>query len=168
MLGTYKGYSLPTPSPSWHFPSTAPVMSYVLIDTDVCVWRTRLSLQTPLLLLPPSYHHLDCSRELHPKTYRPEHRIPPSPHRLSCGSYFMKCHHHYPVAQAGKLAFIVIPLSHSSSNHKVLSLNLRHAPQGSSCWGSAEMNPTRNHEDLGSIPGLTQCVKDPVLPQALV
>ena len=26
------------------------------------------------------------------------------------------------------------------------------------------MNPTRNHEVVGSIPGLTQWVKDPVLP----
>ena len=34
----------------------------------------------------------------------------------------------------------------------------------SSCPGAVEMNPTRNHEVvLGSIPGLTQWVKDPVL-----
>ena len=35
---------------------------------------------------------------------------------------------------------------------------------GSSHHGTAIMNPTRNHEIAGSIPGLTQWVKDPVLP----
>ena len=30
--------------------------------------------------------------------------------------------------------------------------------------GAAEMNPTRNNEVAGSIPGPTQCVKDPALP----
>ena len=39
---------------------------------------------------------------------------------------------------------------------------------GSSHCGSMVMNPTSTHEDSGSIPGLAQWVKDPVLPQALV
>ena len=34
---------------------------------------------------------------------------------------------------------------------------------GSSGHGMAEMNPTRDHEVVGSIPGLTQWVKDPTL-----
>ena len=39
---------------------------------------------------------------------------------------------------------------------------------GSSCRGSTERNLTRKHEVVGSIPGLTQWVKDPMLPCAVV
>ena len=44
--------------------------------------------------------------------------------------------------------------------------------QESALWsshsGAAEMNPIRNHEVSGSIPGLTQWVKDPMLLSAVV
>ena len=39
---------------------------------------------------------------------------------------------------------------------------------GSSCHGTAETNPTSNHEVVASIPGLIQWVKDPVFPWAVV
>ena len=50
----------------------------------------------------------------------------------------------------------------------VKRLQSKVAHNRSSCHGEAEMNPTRNYEVSGSIPGLTQWVKDLALPQAVV
>ena len=51
--------------------------------------------------------------------------------------------------------------------HKVRILQcifiLKYSPLTSHC-GSVVMNPTSIHEDMGSIPGLSQWVKDPALP----
>ena len=47
---------------------------------------------------------------------------------------------------------------------EVISKFLKASQEGSSCCGSVEMNLTCVHEEVGSIPGLAQWVKDPVLP----
>ena len=45
-----------------------------------------------------------------------------------------------------------------------LQLTLEKYVCWSSCCGAVEMNLTRNHEVVGSTPGLTQWVRDLVLP----
>ena len=50
-----------------------------------------------------------------------------------------------------------------SGYYKALLKHLR-----GSCSGATETNPTSIHEDVGLIPGLTQWIRDPVMPWAVV
>ena len=51
-----------------------------------------------------------------------------------------------------------------NKNHHLKKKNKKKNYNGSFCRGALEANPIGSHEVSGLIPGLAQCVKDPVLP----
>ena len=62
----------------------------------------------------------------------------------------------YPALKAGHNSQHVFVKAQVHIQHK--------SEYSSSQRGAVEMNPTRNHEVVGSIPGLVQWVKDLALP----
>ena len=55
-----------------------------------------------------------------------------------------------------------------STSFIIKEMQIKNTLKRSSCPGAVETNLTRNHQVLGSIPGLDQWVRDPVLPRAVV
>ena len=60
-----------------------------------------------------------------------------------------------PASYASNVSYFAVFMWKCTTNSS--SRNIKH---GSSCCGAAEMSPTRNHEDVGSIPDLAQWVRD--------
>ena len=58
--------------------------------------------------------------------------------------------------------------SYTLTKVTIISVRTKGFSQGVPCHGAAETNPTKNHEVVGLIPGLTQWVKDLALPCAVV
>ena len=59
-----------------------------------------------------------------------------------------------------RVSAIILP----SCNNPYVEIKHNYVKSQSSRCGSAVTNPTNIYEDAGSIPGLAQWVKDPVLP----
>ena len=91
---------------------------------------------------------------------------------MQCGGKTGTCSTGHQERQAGVFRHRLRQLSISTFFREASALFLRpfnwlnQAHPGSSHCGSAEMNPASIHEDVDSIPGLTQWVGDPAFPWA--
>ena len=104
--------------------------------------------------------NLHCHRP-HIYIYSGLHKLILFLHLILLSSIFV-----FLTAPMEKFSLSWVPILTHSFEDDLMSnfIKLKSSDFWSSHHGSAETNPTRNDEVVGSIPGLAQWVKDPALP----